>query len=166
MPANVKRSDNLKKHLTKAERQARQQAEEAILPNRSAQLKPPRSLRKDPTARLYWNTILKRMKDLTILDDLDTEMLAVYCTALSRRDALNALCRELVAQMEKEPEAEIRLELTNKLDGLMAKLQGHEKTLLIFADKLGMTPESRVRLARKRAAQAAEPDPDDDLFGD
>jgi len=29
-----------------------------------------------------------------------------------------------------------------------------------------MTPEARVRLARKRAAQAAEVDPDDDLFGD
>lgn len=166
MPANVKRENNLAKHLTREERQARQQAEAETIPDRPAKLKPPRSLNKDAAAKRYWKTILDRMEGLAILDDLDAEMLAVYCAALSRRDSLNALCRDLVAQMEKEPAAETRLELTNKLDGLLVKLQGHEKTLLQFADKLGMTPESRVRLARKRAAQEAEREPDDDLFGD
>ena len=56
--------------------------------------------------------------------------------------------------------------MTDRLDGLIGKLQGHEKTLLSYADKLGMTPEARARLARKRAAQETARDPDDDLFGD
>lgn len=165
MPANVKRSENLEKHLTKEELQARQAAEAEILPDRVAKLKMPRSLNKDPAAKRYWKSILERMDGLAILDDLDGEMLAVYCSALSRRDSLNTLCRALVAEMEGAGTTSERLEVTNKLDGLMSKLQAHEKTLLSFADKLGMTPEARVRLARKRA-ERVEQAPDDDLYGD
>lgn len=165
MPANAKALDNLEKHLTNAERDARAQAEAEVIPARSAKLKPPRTMSKDAAAKRYWKSILERMEGLAILDDLDAEMLAVYCSALSRRDALNTLCRELVGQMEQERDAQVRLELTNKLDGLISKLQGHEKALLTFAGQLGMTPESRVRLARRRA-EAVQVGPDDDLFGD
>ena len=166
MPANVKVSDNQEKHLTKAEIQARQAAEAAVMPDRPAALKVPRSLNKDPVAQRYWKSILERMEGLAILDDLDSEMLAIYCSALSRRDALNALCRSLVSEMAKADGNEKKLELANKLDSLMAKVQAHEKLLLSYADKMGMTPEARARLARKRAAQEAEADPDADLFGD
>lgn len=166
MPANVKHSDNLEKHLTKEEKQARREAEAAYLPDRPAKLKLPRSLSKDPAAKRYWKSILERMEGLAILDDLDGEMLAVYCAALSRRDSLNSLCRELMDQVDREKDPEARLDLVGKLDGVISKLQAHEKTLLSYADKLGMTPEARVRLARKRAAQVEAPQPDDDLFGD
>ena len=166
MPANVKHSDNLEKHMTKEEKQARLEAEAAYLPDRPAKLKTPRPLSKDPAAKRYWKSILERMEGLAILDDLDGEMLAVYCAALSRRDSLNALCRELMDQVDKGNDTEVRLDLVGKLDGVISKLQAHEKTLLSYADKLGMTPEARVRLARKRAAQAEAPQPDDDLFGD
>ena len=166
MPANVKTDENITKHRTKAEIEARQQAEADFLPMRPAKLKIPKSLGKDPAARRHWNSILKRADGLAILDDLDAEMLAVYCSALSRRDALNDLCREHMAALAEAEDADQRLELVEKLDGLISKLQGHEKTLLSYADKLGMTPEGRVRLARKRAAQVENPQPDDDLFGD
>lgn len=151
MPANVKVSDNQEKHRTRAEIQARQAAEAAVMPDRPAALKVPRSLNKDPVAQRYWKSILERMEGLAILDDLDSEMLAIYCSALSRHRALSA---------------GNRLAMIEKLDGLMTKLQGHEKTLLSYADKLGMTPEARARLARKRATQETEKDPDADLFGD
>ena len=49
----------------------------------------------------------------------------------------------------------------------MTKLQGQERSILQYADKLGLTPTGRVHLARKRAAQAnGEVGDDDDLFGD
>ena len=86
------------------------------------------------------------MEGLAILDDLDGEMLAVYCAALSRRDSLHTLCRTLMAEMEQTEAPGERLELVNKLDTILSKLQAHEKILLSFADKLGMTPEARVRL--------------------
>ena len=85
MPANVKVSDNQEKHRTRAEIQARQAAEAAVMPDRPAALKVPRSLNKDPVAQRYWKSILERMEGLSILDDLDSEMLAIYCSALSRR---------------------------------------------------------------------------------
>lgn len=166
VPANVKASENIGKHLTKAEIQARKDAESAVMPDRAVSTKAPKSLANDAPAKAYWKSILERMDGLGILDDLDREMLAIYCSALSRRDALNALCRSLVSDMAKADGNEKKLELANKLDALMAKVQAHEKLLLSYADKMGMTPEARARLARKRAAQEAEADPDADLFGD
>ena len=38
--------------------------------------------------------------------------------------------------------------------------------ILQYAEKLGLTPAGRVRLAQKRAAAAEAKDPDGDLFGD
>lgn len=165
MPGNVKSADNLSKHLTRAEAEAREAAERELMPDRGLDASPPKSLTKDTAGTRYWKTILARMEGYAILDDLDREMLAVYCGALSRRDDLQKLCRVLMTAAGKETDPQAQLELFERLDGLMGKLQAHEKTLLSYADKLGMTPEARVRLARKRAAQV-EAGPDDDLFGD
>lgn len=164
MANQVKRMENVQKHLTKAEIAAREEAEAAYLPDREARLAVPRSLAGDAAAKRYWTSIVARMEGLAILDDLDSEMLAVYVSSLARRDKLQKECRALMDQALKA-EPEDRLELLGKLDGLINRVQAHEKTLLSYADKLGMTPEARVRLARKRAAQA-EAGPDDDLFGD
>lgn len=166
MPPKPKSLETTEKHLTTDEKNARAQAESEIMPVRTVTLKVPRSLSDDSTAKKYWRSILKRMEGLAILDDLDSEMLAVYCTSLSRRDSLNALCRDLIIRMEKEPDPYSRLELTGDLDTLVSKLQAHEKTLLQYADKLGMTPESRIRMARKRAAAVELPEPEDGMFGD
>lgn len=166
MPNNVKSSDNLQKHLTTAEIEAREEAEKACMPDRGFRARAPSALNKDTAAKKYWTSLLDRMDGLAILDDLDREMLGIYCGALSRRDDLQKLCRELMTRAGKEKDPDARLELVEKLDGLLTKLQNHEKTLLSYADKLGMTPEARVRLARKRAAQAAVEEPDGDLFGD
>ena len=136
MSANAKPLENQTKHLTNAEKAARQAAEEAYLPNRKAKLKMPEAVKDDEAAASYWRSILKRMKGTGILDDLDAEILGIYCLGLSRRDQLT----------------EIKPLLTL------------EKQLLAYADKLGLTPESRVRLARKRAAQETEAI--DPLFGD
>lgn len=58
------------------------------------------------------------------------------------------------------------IDAVSKLGTLNGKLQAMERTLLQYADKLGLTPAGRVRLAQKRAQAAAEPEPDGDLFGD
>ena len=168
MPTPPKALDNMNKNLTDEERQLREQAEQGVIPDRGreSRMEKPAIMTKNAAASRYWQKVLERMEGLVILDDLDSEMLAIYCSALSRREALNALCRELMSAMEKTSDAGNRLAMIEKLDGLMAKLQSHEKTLLSYADKLGMTPEARARLARKRAAQEAEKDPDADLFGD
>ena len=176
MPAAVKNSENMTKHLTKAELDARLRTEEEVLPQRQrVKLKKPGFLSGNRQANAYWNQILKRMEGLALLDDLDSEMLAGYCSMLARRDQTILLAGRLMERMgvaeasaaspPADMEPEDLLEAVGKLNVLNGKLHALDRTLLQYAEKLGLTPSGRVRLAQQRA-KAAEPEPDDDLFGD
>lgn len=169
MPKKPKALENSTKHYTKAEREAREAAENAIVPERdSTALVMPDYVRDDAVAAGYWNSIISRMNGFAILDDLDSEVLGVYCSMLSRRDAAAKLLAplEVAAKQEDIPTADL-LKLTAQIESLMGKLQGQERIILTYADKLGLTPSGRISLARKRAARAGEESSeDDDLFGD
>lgn len=198
MPEAVKSSENMAKHLTKAEREARLQAEDEVLPRRlRPKLKKPAFISGNKRANAYWNQILKRMEGLALLDDLDSEMLAGYCSMLARRDETILLAEDLMKRMgvseavdtkkarkkqvsamtDEEWEASAAaptpllepdelIEAMGKLNVLNGKLQALDRTLLQYAEKLGLTPSGRVRLAQQRAKAAADPEPDGDLFGD
>ena len=79
------------------------------------------------------------------------------------------LCREFQAaarEVSKSDALDDRLAALGKLDAMSGKLQSLERNILQYAEKLGLTPSGRVRLAQKRAeAAAAEVDPDGDLYG-
>lgn len=197
MPAAVKASENMSKHLTKAEREVREQAEAAVLPDRgrAAKLKKSAIVSSSKRANAYWNQILKQMKGLALLDDLDATVLAGYCSMLARRDQTTLLIGQLMDRLgvqgavedgtrrrrkdaalsdrEWEDSAKAApvltpddlVEAAAKLDALTGKLQALERNILQYAEKLGLTPSGRVRLAQKRAQAAAE-EPDGDLFGD
>lgn len=199
MPAAVKNSGNMTKHMTLAEQSARQQAEADTMPQRrKLKLKKPAFVSGSKRANAYWNQIIKRMEGLVLLDDLDSEMLAGYCSMLARRDQTILLINQLMDKLgvvgavdatgEKaaKPDDDLTdqewedsakgvppaltpdelIEAVSKLDTLNGKLQALERSLLQYAEKLGLTPSGRVRLAQKRAQAAADPQPDDDLFGD
>lgn len=167
MAKQVKTLENMSKHLTKDERTARENAEEAVRPKRATvKLHPPAYIREDKRAGKYWRAVLKRVKDVDLLDDLDSDTLALYCSMLSRRDALDEVYREVLTGLQGSSTAEQRLELMETLDGVIAKLQAHEKTVLQYAEHLGLTPSGRARLARKRADTTMEADPNADLYGD
>ena len=197
MPAAVKAAENMTKHLTQAEREAREQAEADVLPDRGreAKLKKPAIVSSNKRANAYWNQTLKQMKGLVLLDDLDSTVLAGYCSMLARRDQttllVNQLMKRLGVQDAVENGAKRRksdaaltdqewedsaksapvmtpdelVEAVSKLDTLTGKLQALERNILQYADKLGLTPAGRVRLAQKRAAAMGEAKTDD-LFGD
>ena len=200
MPTAPKRSDNLSGHRTEAELSARQEAEQQVLPDRGGRirLKKPRFISGNKLANSYWNQLVKRMEGLSILDDLDSEMLAGYCAMLSRRDQTIILIHQLMDRLgvqdvvetasnpkkagkadmtDEEWENSARasdppmtadqiIEAVSKLDTLNGKLQALDRNLLQYADKLGLTPTGRVRLAQKRAEKAADVEPDEDLYGD
>ena len=168
MPEAVKNSENMTKHLTKAEREARRQAEEGLIPRRTRlKLKKPAFVSKNKQANAYWNQLLKRMEGLALLDDLDSEMLAGYCSMLARRDETILLAGRLTDRLSvADMEPDDILEAMGKLNVLHGKLHALDRTLLQYAEKLGLTPSGRVRLAQQRAKAAAEPEPDGDLFGD
>lgn len=168
MAKATKPTENLSGHLTQAQLEARRQAEEEVLPRRQKlKLRKPGFVSKNRQANAYWNQILKRMEGLALLDDLDSEMLAGYCSMLARRDEtilLVSLLTERLGVADMEPDE--TLEAMSRLNVLHGKLHALDRTLLQYAEKLGLTPSGRVRLAQKRAQAAAEPEPDSDLFGD
>lgn len=170
MGTPAKKLENMTKNLTQAEIDARAMAEKGTLPDRGreAKLARPKFIRSSKAAAKYWREILRRMDGLAILDDLDSEMLAGYCSMLARRDQWISLSNQLMANLagQNDADPEALLEVVSKLDSVTAKLQTLERNLLTYADKLGLTPSGRVRLAQKRAAEAAAADPDSDLYGD
>jgi len=166
MPANAKITENMSKHLTEAELNARAEAEAETLPQRDrVKLVMPTYLKHDRAAKSYWQDTLSRMEGITLLDDLDTEALAILCSQLSRRDAMSELCRKLLGEASKEKDLELRLEAVSKLDSLNGKLVSLEKAILQAQNTLGLTPAGRVRLMRKRA-EASMVEDSDELFGD
>ena len=184
MPTPPKASAAMQKHLSDAELKARQEAEQQTMPDRGGniKLKKPRLIAKNKTANSYWNQIVKRMDGLAILDDLDSEMLAGYCSMLVQLGVQGALEADVKKAPAKMSDAEWEdsgrtnppmtpdelIEAVSKLDTLTGKLQSLERNLLQYADKLGLTPTGRVRLAQKRAEQASgkAAEPEDDLYGD
>lgn len=169
MPTPPKALDNMAKKLSQAERQARAEAERDLMPDRSdIKLVPPSYIaRGDNKALKYWNSILERMEGISLLDDLDAEVLGVYCSMLSRRDATQAMYKRLLKESKaKDLSPETLASIMGKLDSMLKQLQSQERTILQYADKLGLTPSGRVSLARKRAANVTEDsDPDADLYG-
>lgn len=171
MPTPPKPLDNMAKKMTDEERQIRKQAEEGVLPDRGreSRLEKPAIMTKNAAAGRYWKKVLERMDGLVILDDLDSDTLGVYCVMMSRYEQqcrLLSLAAKSLKSAKGEPEAVA--EAAAQLDAVSGKMQSLERNILQYAEKLGLTPSGRVRLAQKRAAAAAEAraDPDGDLYGD
>ena len=165
MPARVKSVDNMTKHMTKDEANARAAAEASVTPDGVLDpASPPKCLAGDNTARRYWRRILLDAADCELYTKLDSDTLALYCSMLSRRNAMNKLLVELVALVnDQKLKASDRLAVADNIDGLSARAQALEKLLLTYAKELGLTPSGRAQLARKKASVEDEYN---DLFGD
>ena len=175
MPTPVKSLDNMNKNLPNEERQIREQAEEGVIPDRGreSRMEKPAIMTKNAASGRYWKKILERMDGLVILDDLDSDALGVYCVMMARYEnqcKLLSLAAKQLKDAKDDPQA--IADAAAKLDAVSGKMQSLERNILQYAEKLGLTPSGRVRLAQKRAqkrAQAAadaKADPDGDLFGD
>jgi len=145
MPTNVVSIENMQvgkkgggKHWTKAEVERRRQAVEGLKRKKAKPPKPPEYIKNDPEAFAIWKRIIKDTKDLDLLDSLDADTLATYCALeVSKKKALTK--------------------------GNLKAFESLAKTALQYAKSLGLTPEARARLAKKRA-DAVEGDPNADLF--
>lgn len=164
MPTPTKTLGAMTKHLTAEEAEARDAAEQSVATGRQVvSLNRPTWL--TGRGKKYWDSILDRMAGTAILDDLDAEVLAIYCAQLAERDALQSdLKRARTKREGQEPDMELILALTKQLNAKDAKIKD-------FASELGCTPSGRVRLAQRRsisaaAAEAGDGDPNGDLFGD
>lgn len=123
------------KHWTKSEVESRQAAAENFRRGgKRVVLRAPAWLN-DP-ARIVWKNTVKRLRGLELLDTLDTDLLAMYCDA--------------VAKYQKVSEAP---EMDS--DAIKA-LQAWSRLVLAYAEKLGLSPGGRARLAKKKAEKKAD----------
>ncbi|MBD9090637.1 MAG: P27 family phage terminase small subunit [Clostridiales bacterium] len=171
MPTPAKPLENMNKNLTDEERQLREQAEEGVIPDRGreSRMEKPAIMTKNAAAGRYWRKVLERMDGLVILDDLDSDALGVYCVMMARYEAQCRLLAQAAKGLkEARDDPEAVEEAAARLDAVSGKMQSLERNILQYAEKLGLTPSGRVRLAQKRAQAAAEAraDPDGDLYGD
>lgn len=136
MPTNVVSMDNMRKHLTKTEKAERIAAENKITRSGNVRLAEPKAVRDDPEAHAYWNSIKKRLKGINLLDDVDSDMLGIYCQLLARRDRM----------LGDDKMSKFELQL----------IQAQERLIAMYAEKLGLTPNGRARLTKKEAEKPKE----------
>lgn len=128
MPTPHKSTDNMKKHLTKKEKQARQAAEKKLQRGTRVVIRTPDWLGEE--ARKIFEQTKRRMRGLELLDNVDADLLAMYSDAV----------------VNYQNEREIR------------EKQAWSRIVLSYAEKLGISPSARARLAKKKSEQPA---PDD-----
>lgn len=127
------------KHWTKSEVESRRQAAQEVKRAKTKPPRPPEWVKNDLRVFRIWEQVLKDAKGLDLLDSLDANTLATYCK-------LEAAKQEAIEKND--------IETFERL----------AKTQLPYAKSLGLTPEARARLAKRRADRKREGDPNAALF--
>ncbi|SFJ44004.1 phage terminase, small subunit, putative, P27 family [Paenibacillus sp. UNC496MF] len=142
------------KHWTKEEVQSREDAAKVFERKKKRNLKIPSWL--DDNARKIWRKIVRDMEEFEIFDAVDEDVLAAYCDAVAKHQAMNELIDTLGFTAEGKGGQEI-------ISPHVTMAQNYARLILQFAEKLGITAGARARLA-KRMAEGGK-DNNDDLFG-
>jgi P27 family predicted phage terminase small subunit len=146
------------KHWTKDEVDRRSAAAQKLQRKVPVRFKVPMWL--DDEARQVWKKTLKDLSGLDILDKVDEEALAVYCDAVVRHREATLFIREKGYVVISGSGAET-------VSPYVKAAQSYARIIAQFADKLGLTPTGRARLAKKIADGPSEKElKEKDMFGD
>lgn len=110
-----------------------------------------------PAARLVWKHTLKAMAEFDILDKVDGEALAIYCDAVEKVRTLNK-------KINAEGFTIIGAKGIEVVSPYVTASQKYTALIMQYADKLGISADSRARLANKLGNED-EDDDDADMFG-
>lgn len=147
MPTPPKRLDNTSKHWTNQEKESRARAEQSLKRTARVTLRMPAWLGED--ARKVWNGVKRKLRGIDLLDNLDADLLAIYCDAVAHYQTVS-----------RKIHADAALD-----DELVKQAQAWARLASAYAEKLGLSPNSRARLAKKRA-QTEPPDELEQLLND
>ena len=140
------------KHWTREEVERRAAAAEKLKRKKPAKLRMPIWL--DDAAREVWKKTLKDMAGLELLDRVDEDVLATYCDAVARyRETTMRIRTEGYVSLTQSGET---------VSPYVKAAQAYARLIMQYADKLGLNPNSRARLAKKIAEDKS--DPNADLF--
>lgn len=154
MPTPVKTSDKMAigakgsgKHWTAAEVAARADAQEQARRKKRVSLRPPAWLSEE--ALVVWKEIVRKLKGIELLDNLDTELLAVYCDAIVHyRECAVRMSMPVYREDDGAPPP---------IDDLIKAMQAWSRIIVSYAEKLGLTPGGRARLAKRKAEKVLDP---------
>lgn len=135
------------KHWTKKEIEARQAADEMVTRKTRVNMRAPIWLGDE--AKEVWKKVRKKAAGMDLLDNLDAEVLAMYCDAVVQYQDAQKNFRD------KPP-----LEAIDRNQAIR-NIQSWSRLVLTYAEKLGFTPTGRARLVKKRADELVN-----DKFGD
>ena len=167
MPAK-KPSTLTTRHDTKADRDARESAENAMTPKTQLPTKPPPLLQKHPQARGIWTQLVGLYSEVQgkIVTAFDEHLLAKYCLLeeecvwlegkraavdkqIVRIDKLLAN-KEKAKQLDSDQYISLLQQynaLNARVQGLDARLDGKRKLVHALAQSLYLTPRSRAGVA-------------------
>lgn len=148
----AKSVQNLTGHITNKEKERRRKNEERFKRD-DILIQLPEYLNDDTEGQRIWCQVLNDSENFGIFDNLDRETLGSYCSITSR--IIDLRKKYMTAVRGHRANAAV-LEISKELRMLEAQQ-------LAYAGKMGLTPESRARLAQK----ATEEDEEDgaDLYG-
>lgn len=135
------------KHWTLAEVESRQAAAGQTRRRTRVTLKPPDWLSADALA--VWKSVKKKLKDIELLDNLDTDLLAIYCDAVAQYQAASKELR-IPPGDEGYITPLVREDRTKQC-------QAWARIVSQYAEKLGLSPAGRARLAKRKAEPFADP---------
>lgn len=146
-----------KSRLTKAEIEARQ--ENKVEP-KTDKIRCPSWL--DKVARSKWNSLVKELKELDLMTNIDTDAMATYCDAYSQYVECTMIIREEGLMVEYTNKAAETNKVPHPL--LTKKKQLHDQMRSI-AIEFGLTPSARARLAKPKKEEAPKTE-EELLFGE
>jgi P27 family predicted phage terminase small subunit len=141
------------KHWTKEEIAARQAAEQGVVSKKKKPPKMPDWL--DDEAKAVWKKTLKEMKEFNILETIDADCLATYCNAVAQYKETSLLVQEHGYTIYNAAGSKV-------VSPHVIAQQGYSRTMIQYADKLGLNASARARLSKKKADKQV--DPNADLF--
>ena len=145
MPTNHVSADKLSvggkaggKHWTRAEVESRKRAADGMQRKTRVTLRMPNWL--SPEAQAVWKRVRRQTAGLDLLDNLDVEMLAVYCDAVANYQIVTSGL--VIRDDEGLPAASAEA---------IKAAQAWARIVAAYADKLGFTPAARARLVKRKA---------------
>lgn len=138
-----------KNHITKAEIQARKQAEDALKTN--SPLIETEAVKKNKTAHKEFLRLKKLYENIEFVEALDTQIVNRYCLGVSEMIRLRKMLDKMESVLDdKDLDGGDVVKAYTAINNLEGKLQQQEKLLLSYEDRLFLNPAGRMRAIPKK----------------
>lgn len=150
-----------KSRLTKAEIEQRQEVEKKIKP-KTNRIKCPDWIEADYEAERKWKVLVKELKELDLITNVDVDALAAYCDAYSQY----VMCAKIIRDEGLMVDYTNKSAETNRVPHpLLTKKKQLFEQMKSLAVEFGLTPSSRAKIAMPKE-EPKEVSEFDRMFGD